>query len=798
MTVAIIVLHIAECTPVSDSSILLEAFSAANSVGRRFWMQKSWNEFFAGRKYGINVAVIDEVNGSVIATENFNQAKGQSDTLGIFIEKLPAGRIVLVAISDDGIYQLNDYAKRQLRWLGSSRINYLTRSDSWALIGVKGSHVPHQQAIELSGTSSAQVSARVHLKSSYQQFFEITAESAGLRSDNYATITLNGTVVDIPYVGHDRGMHVMVVNEVTGKIVHRQVFDTSAESGAFSSSHQFVELIQALPEGRLVAIAIKEEAMAHMSDAAKQACESIGSALIQQVQPGNSWAIVGRKGARNGSVPEAMKYSETSRAKYVPVKTDEEGILCPILLQSSENNGVGSSIIVNETRISHVSSTTSGNLAVLVKLDECAVEKNISFISSNDLFNFIRPIPPGRTVVVNWAYGHGLNEHGTAALEAIGSARIRGLAFGKAWGIIGKKGVSIGTIVEDSSYTNRGKALGTTVNIGRLPGSVTVQSAGSSTGDYGNIIVNGTIFTMSPLYECGLNVVVFEGDTMKIRSVHTFNMTASNTSQDIEEFVKLTTRLPNDTVVALASNNAGDLNKTEEVRVAIEDLGSKYIHQTTEGGCWALLGRNGASRGKVPEAVSNHGPVEIVSHAMPTPSKDCRIFIEATGTGEGGGLKINITGHYNESLTSSEGVTIAIVKEESCELESIATYHTPYRWYYKRNNALLLSLISKLPMGRIVFASIYASSSYRRSGYSESLKIAMEFIGSSQIRGALYRDTWAIIGRKGAPMGSVPESLITYTGGVSHPVVSLSGNIKLEKDKLTFCENKLYPLHCLE
>ena len=797
MTVAIIVLHIAECTPVSDSSILLEAFSAANSVGRRFWMQKSWNEFFAGRKYGINVAVIDEVNGSVIATENFNQAKGQSDTLGIFIEKLPAGRIVLVAISDDGIYQLNDYAKRQLRWLGSSRINYLTRSDSWALIGVKGSHVPHQQAIELSGTSSAQVSARVHLKSSYQQFFEITAESAGLRSDNYATITLNGTVVDIPYVGHDRGMHVMVVNEVTGKIVHRQVFDTSAESGAFSSSHQFVELIQALPEGRLVAIAIKEEAMAHMSDAAKQACESIGSALIQQVQPGNSWAIVGRKGARNGSVPEAMKYSETSRAKYVPVKTDEEGILCPILLQSSENNGVGSSIIVNETRISHVSSTTSGNLAVLVKLDECAVEKNISFISSNDLFNFIRPIPPGRTVVVNWAYGHGLNEHGTAALEAIGSARIRGLAFGKAWGIIGKKGVSIGTIVEDSSYTNRGKALGTTVNIGRLPGSVTVQSAGSSTGDYGNIIVNGTIFTMSPLYECGLNVVVFEGDTMKICSVHTFNMTASNTSQDIEEFVKLTTRLPNDTVVALASNNAGDLNKTEEVRVAVEDLGSKYINQTTEGGCWALLGRKGASRGEVPEAVSNHGPVKIVSHDMPTPSKDCRIFIEATGTGEGGGLKININGHYNESLTSSEGVTIAIVKEESCELEFIATYHNTR---YNKYSSALLSLISKLPMGRTVLASIYASSGYRRRySYSESLKIAMELIGSSQIRGALYRDTWAIIGRKGAPMGSVSESLMTlYTGGVSHPVVSLSGNIKIEKDKLKFCENKLYPLDCLK
>ena len=797
-----LVLLTSECTAVSDSSVLLDVYSAAHNVGRRFWMKKSWNEFFSGRKYGINVAVIDEVNGSVIATENFNQKEGQSTNLGIFIEKIPAGRIVCAAISDNGIYQLSDYAKRQLRWLGSNRINHLTQSNSWALIGVKSDRASHYQAIEMSSNSPAQVSARIRLKSFHQQIFEITAVSASQYNSKYATITLNGTVVDIPYVGHDRGLHVMVVNEVTGTVVHRQVFDTSAESGAYSSSSQFVELIQALPEGRLVAIAIKEEAISHMSDDAKRACESIGSALIWQVR--YSWAIVGKKGAGIGSVPETMKGLNlgVSRSRFVASKPDEddEGILCPILVQSFENNGRGSSITVGETKVTHPDPSTRGSLIALLKDNECAVKKNMSFTSSEDLFNFIKPILPGRIVVVNLAYDYrGLEDYGFAALEAIGSARIRGVAFGTAWAIVGKKGASIGTSVEDASHTHPGKAFGTTVKIRKVSGFVTVQSAGSNTGDYGKIIVDGTIYTMSPLYECGLNVVVFEGDTVKIHSVHTFNMTASNKSQDIDEFVKLTRRLSNNTYVALASNNPGDLNKSEKVRVAIEDLGSKYMNKTTEGGCWALLGRKGAPKGEVAEVVRDHGPVEIVSHAMPsvrhTDTHNCQIFVESTGTGAIGGLKININGHYNETITSAERVTIAIVKEESCQLQSITSY---LAYANTHNNELLASLINTLPLGRIVISSIYSPKNYGRSNfYSNVLKNAMDLIGSSQFRRARYHDTWAIIGRKGAPMGSVPESLMTYTGGVSNPTIALSDTIKLTNN-IKLCESKLYPLSFLE
>jgi hypothetical protein len=298
---------------------------------------------------------------------------------------------------------------------------------------------------------------------------------------------------------------------------------------------------------------------------------------------------------------------------------------------------------------------------------------------------------------------------------------------------------------------------------------------------------------MSPVYDCGLNVVVLEEDTMNIQSIQTFNMTVSNTSKDIESFVNMTESLPSGTVMALASNNPADLHESEEVMVAIEELGSQYIREMTEGGSWALLGRKGAPKGSVPEAASNHGPVEIVSHGMPVALSHendtlCEIFMEANGTGSTGGLKVTINGQYNESLWSDVRVIIAVVKEDRCELEFIHSYSV----YYSKHDGELVSLINTLSMGRIVIVSIYSSG--RSSGYSGNLKYTMELLGSSLFRYAYYRDTWAIIGRKGAAMGSVTESLIKFSSS-RVPVVSLGAVMKLDTRS---CENELYPLDCFK
>ena len=476
--------------------------------------------------------------------------------------------------------------------------------------------------------------------------------------------------------------------------------------------------------------------------------------------------------------------------------------MCPVLAQVRQNNGIGSSITVNGTKLSHGDSSTKGNLAVLLEDNDCAVDRSLSFTSSDDLFEFMKAMPPDRVVLVALAYDYrGLVDYAATSLEAIGSARVRGQAFGSVWAIFGKKGAPIGTAVEDSAGSEPGKAFGATIRVGRsVVGHVTVQSAGANTGDYGRVGVNGGVIEMSRTYDCGLNVVVFEGNTTKIRSSKTFNMTASNNSQEIDNFVKLTESLPDDTMIALASNNARDLNKVEKVQRAIKSLGSKYINQTIEGGCWALLGRKGARPGEVLEAVSDHGPVEIVSRAMTnTPvvrdNSYCKILVESIGTGSSGGVIISVNGRYNKSLQSGEGVTVAILKNDSCELESMTSFRS---WYYSSHAEQVASFIRAVPFGRIVIVSTFTPASYSSPGYPENLKSAMDYIGSSLFRSARYRDTWAVIGRKGAPVSSVPESLVGYSG-VSNPVVSVGGMMKLiSENKYELCEKELYPFDCLD
>ena len=576
----IVIIQILGCSSSSiKSTIQLDVYSAGNEVGNRFSIKKGWKEFFAGRKSGINIGVIDEVNGSVIATENFKTHTSSSDStqLGVFIEKVAMGNIVCVAVSYDGVKYLDDYGKRSLMWLGSHEIQEVSDYESWALIGVKGA-LPGQ-AVEAHGTSPVQLSARVHLKPFRQYNLEVTAESAGRNYGKYATITVNHTVIDIPYEGHDRGLHVLVLSEVTGEILHRQVFDTSAESGAYSSSDQFIELIDSLPKGRIVAAAIKEEAIDHLSEQAKQARESIGSSLIRTVHHEGSWAIIGRKGAATGSVPESAKNNGIS--KSVLLKThDSADIMCSVSMQSLYHEGSGNSITLNGSKTIHLPYTDDGNLIALLNDGECSVERNMTFKSSDDLSNFIKYIPTGRTVVVNIAYNYrGLTDTGNDALEAIGSARVRSMAFQSPWAIIGKKGAPKGSAIE-YSFNGEGKALETLISLHSVNTTisiVSVQAGGSSLGNYAKIGINGEEFTMPSVYESGLNVLLHDEYNTSIHHVHTFNMTASNSSQDIELFVNLTETLPVGSAVAMATNDAIALNQSDDVKETLVGFGSRYI-----------------------------------------------------------------------------------------------------------------------------------------------------------------------------------------------------------------------------
>ena len=771
-------------------------FGAGVGVGERFSVKNGWDEISGGRKPGINLVVIDGANGSVIATRNFATHSSQtySDYLALFIDTIPLGRIVCAAVSSNGGRYLNVNGRRALMTLGADKTNPITDISSLVIIGIKGAR--HGHAIERlisSATSPAQITGRILLKSFNQPTIEITAESAALshQHDKFAIITINRTVVDIPYVGYKRGLNVVVVNEKTGTILHSQVFDTSVEAGAYSASSQFVELVDSQPEGRIVVIAIKDEAIAHLSEEAKQACENIGSAFIRQVHYRGSWALVGRKGAAIGTVPESASNSKPVKSMFALTLSTENDIMCQINVQTSMFNGIGNNISVNGVVTTHSDSTTKGNLLALLRDGECAVEWSMSFTSSSQLFYAIKSIPPGRTVVVNLAYFYRyLTESARAALESIGSAKISSLAFTYTFAIIGRKGAPKG-FVPEQSYNEENKALGASVRV--HPVNSTFLSLQSSLSD-ANIRVNGAYFPLPSDYEQGLLAVVFNETNINKYQVHSFNV---NSSQDIEQFVDLIDSLPNGTVVALVTNDAEPLNQTDVLREALQGLGSRYISEALDGACWALIGHKGAVEGTVLEASSNDGPTEITTHTLPTPvvhdNTSCTIFVESSGTGSLGGQQLTINGqNVTNSYWYDDGMRLAILKEDSCELDHIYRYRT-YAYYPAFND--IAAKIAAIPAGRIVIASVYGSTfpnkihSYFHE-YYERGKRALESIGSSLFRNVGYRDAWAIIGRKGAAMGSVPEA---YVRGTPSSAVAVGGTMKLSKS----CENELYQIDCL-
>ena len=755
-------------------------------MGNYFSMMKNWNEFHGGIRGGINVAVMDEVTGSVISTKTFatySMGPYYSTEMANFINSIPHGKIVCTAVSSDGTSHLYENGKRALMAIGSDKFNQVPDKGSWAVIGVKG-YLRGQALEDFSETLKSTVSTRIALKPFYHQFV-ITAESVKqpvLHNGQYkyAIIMVNNTVLDILHNGY--GLHVVVLNGTTGEILDKQVFNTSIYNRVNhdSVSKKFVDLINSTEIGTIIAVAISYDGSYGLSEEAKQACESIGSALIRQVQRRGLWAIVGRKGAEIGSVPESASSSEAAKSTYILTPHIAGDVTCQIDMHSVNPYGIGSKITVNGATVHHHTPSTRGHLIALLKDGECSVERNISFIKSDDLLDFIKDIPPGRTVLVNMAYHiRGQTDYGIAALGALGSTKIR-VRDKFPWAIIGKKGGPKLNVVEQSYSTGK-KTL--TLHTSVRPVNTTfvsVRSSGYNISDYGIIQVNNQTFTMPPANDSGLVMMI----TLNAKH-HSLHMTSS---RNIKAYIE------SGSVVAMVTNDAGALNQSDEVKKAIEELGGTHISESTAGGSWALIAS------PLLEAASNNGPVEIVTHNV-TPEdnkreKTCSISVESAATGVIGRRQLTINGRSINSCGSSDedGLMLAVMKQESCELESCSINSTHNN--YSRFD-MLASAIDKLPAGTIVIASVYGTmhkEEYRpvqHDGKLDNMKLAMESIGSYLFSAVGYRGAWAIIGRKGAAQGSVPESFVSES---QSSAVAVGGVMTLSH--LQSCKNGLYSLDC--
>ena len=448
-------------------SLQLDTKSQGISVGNRFSMSKNWEEVFGGRRQGFNIAIVDEVSGEMIKTQNFDTYSSSSRYVNLAreIEDLHPGALVMMSSSGNAVRYFDTRAKSAIRTLGSAYSYSLTAYSSWALIGVKG--LAQGRAIEhLDHNAAVHVSTQVKLQPYKRYGLRITVMSGGNYNGAAASFTIDGKEIEIASSdGSTIGLNVVVFDEKSGKVMETRVFNTHAEVVAdYSPSDAFADFIDALPTDRIVAIAIRGDAYTHLTQNARRACEIIGSKLIGHVNIGRSWVIIGSKNALPGEVAEAVKYYSRAWATYyLPVSTVNSNASCKISAASSTHwTGCASSGYIG-TYISVAGNTYPSNrcpgygiIVGVVRENSCQFEQTVRFntFSSSSEYNrlrtFINGVANGRIVVAAMSYDgvRYLYSSGRAALESIGSALIRNVGNYQAWVIIGRKGAAPGSVPE--------------------------------------------------------------------------------------------------------------------------------------------------------------------------------------------------------------------------------------------------------------------------------------------------------------------------------------------------------------
>ena len=284
---------------------------------------------FGNYTRGLNVAVFDETTGQILTTTSFDTfITINARSFASFIESLPTGRIVAIAVKDDAWANL--LSKEEYRELviqaflsiGSLKFFRLRFRGSGALIGQKGASVisadEGSAAEEVSESSAVSVTRDFEILPVSDLRPLVTATSVTPQHEGEVEITLNGTNVEIEG-GYNKGLNVAVIDEVQGTLIEGRAFNVF-ESAAIADA--FVELINSLPAGRIVAIAMKQgsENVAPNTnpfpESIKTACTSIGSLQVYSVWEKGIWAMVGAKGAAFKSARENLdngyQYNEPS------------------------------------------------------------------------------------------------------------------------------------------------------------------------------------------------------------------------------------------------------------------------------------------------------------------------------------------------------------------------------------------------------------------------------------------------------------------------------------------------------
>ena len=118
----------------------------------------------------------------------------------------------------------------------------------------------------------------------------VTAESAGFKGGNYAKISLNDMPVFMPNneSGHDRGLHMVIVDAATGVIQDAQIFDTYKSSDSLSAWQS-----KEWTAGDIVVAACKDDCATNLTEECKEWFENLGSDEISDIGFRQAWVLIG-------------------------------------------------------------------------------------------------------------------------------------------------------------------------------------------------------------------------------------------------------------------------------------------------------------------------------------------------------------------------------------------------------------------------------------------------------------------------------------------------------------------------